>query len=60
MNVYHATVDTDSYCNGEKIHASSNKELIHSLLVTGFGYDHGSNWKKHETISRIHRYYSGC
>ena len=46
MNVYHATVDTDSYCNGEKIHVSSNKELIHSLLVTGFGYEHGSNWKK--------------
>ena len=46
MNVYHATVDTDSYCNGEKIHVSSNKELIHSLLVTGFGYEHGSNWEK--------------
>ena len=46
MNVYHATVDTDSYCNGEKIHVSRNKELIHSLLVTGFGYEHDSNWEK--------------
>ena len=46
MNTYWATCDSHAYCNGQIINVSNTKKLIHSLLVTGFGYDHDTIWKK--------------
>ena len=46
MNTYWATEDSAAYCNGEKINVSKTDKLIHTLLVTGFGYNHNSKWKK--------------
>jgi myo-inositol-1(or 4)-monophosphatase len=46
MNLYTATAGTGSYCNNIPIHASLTDDLVLSLLVTGFGYEHGINWEK--------------
>ena len=43
-NIYFATNSSPSYCNNDIIHVSNNKNLINSLLVTGFGYEHGEKW----------------
>ena len=43
-NIYFATNSSPAYCNDDIIHVSKNKELINSLLVTGFGYEHGEKW----------------
>ena len=45
MNTYWATDESPAYCNGRIIKVSKSEKLIHSLLVTGFGYKHNSNWK---------------
>ena len=46
MNLYTATAGTGSYCNNMPIHVSLTDDLVRSLLVTGFGYEHGNNWEK--------------
>ncbi|KAG6753376.1 hypothetical protein POTOM_043443 [Populus tomentosa] len=33
-----------AFCNGQKIHASQTDRVEHSLLVTGFGYEHDDPW----------------
>ena len=43
-NIYFATNTSLAYCNDDIIQVSKNKDLINSLLVTGFGYDHGHKW----------------
>ena len=44
MNTYWATDDDGAYCNNKIIKVSQTDSLIQSLLVTGFGYRHDSNW----------------
>uniref|UniRef100_A0A7S3QQS6 Inositol-1-monophosphatase n=2 Tax=Dunaliella tertiolecta TaxID=3047 RepID=A0A7S3QQS6_DUNTE len=34
-----------AFCNGHPIRTSTNPEVTRSLLVTGFGYDHGLAWQ---------------
>jgi len=43
-NIYFATNTSSAYCNDDIIQVSKNTNLINSLLVTGFGYDHGDKW----------------
>ena len=44
--LYSAINGEGSWCEGEPITCSNTKELINSLMVTGFGYNHNDNWKK--------------
>jgi len=52
MNLYTATLGNGSFCNNRPIHVSSTDELVQSLLVTGFGYEHGNKWKNNMLIFR--------
>ena len=45
-NLYTAIKGSGAYCNNIKINTSYTKTLSSSLLVTGFGYNHGDNWQK--------------
>lgn len=40
-----ATAGGGAFCNGAPIHCTATAELRRSLLVTGFGYDHGLDWQ---------------
>ncbi|CAG9466087.1 unnamed protein product [Pedinophyceae sp. YPF-701] len=42
--VYTAAKGNGAYCNGNRISVSDVSDLQQSLLVTGFGYDHGAAW----------------
>ena len=44
LKLYTAIKGEGAFCEGEKIESSDTKTLDVSLLVTGFGYDHGNNW----------------
>ena len=44
LKLYTAIKGEGAFCEGEKIDTSDTKKLDVSLLVTGFGYDHGNNW----------------
>ena len=46
MKLYTAIKDQGAWCEGEKIESSNTKNIKSSLLVTGFGYEHGENWEK--------------
>ena len=46
MKLYTAIKDQGAWCEGEKIESSNTKDIKRSLLVTGFGYEHGENWEK--------------
>ena len=46
MKLYTAIKSEGAWCEGEKIEVSNTKEIKRSLLVTGFGYEHGENWEK--------------
>ena len=52
MNLYTATSGNGSFCNNKPIHVSMTSEMVQSLLVTGFGYDHDSNWQNNMLIFR--------
>ena len=41
---YSAIKGEGSFCNGKQIHVSKVAQLEKSLLVTGFGYEHGIKW----------------
>lgn len=45
-NIYTAIKDQGAFCNGEKISVSKTDDLSQSLLVTGFGYEHGEVWER--------------
>lgn len=45
-NIYTAIKDQGSFCNGKKISVSKTNDLSQSLLVTGFGYEHGEVWER--------------
>jgi len=49
-----AAVGQGASCNGEPLHhVSSASELRRSLLVTGFGYDHGKDWEENLALFRL-------
>ena len=41
---YTAAQGRGAECNGQPLRVSATGELRRSLLVTGFGYDHGQDW----------------
>ena len=43
-NTYSAIRGKGAFCNGKQINVSNVKSLSESLLVTGFGYEHGNKW----------------
>ena len=52
MKLYTAIKDQGAWCEGEKIESSNTKNIKRSLLVTGFGYEHGENWEKNMRLFR--------
>ncbi len=46
IKLYSAIDSEGAYCEGSRIFCSTTSELIHSLLTTGFGYEHGELWNK--------------
>ena len=44
MRMYTAIKGKGAWCEGKEIICSDTKALERSLLVTGFGYEHGENW----------------
>ncbi|XP_028759280.1 phosphatase IMPL1, chloroplastic [Neltuma alba] len=41
---FSAAAGGGAFCNGQRIHVSTNDQVERSLLVTGFGYDHDDAW----------------
>lgn len=41
---YSAIKGKGAFCDGKQIHVSDANSLSESLLVTGFGYEHGEKW----------------
>jgi len=41
---FQASAGGGAFCNGHRIHVSSNDLIERSLLVTGFGYEHDEAW----------------
>lgn len=39
-----------AFCNGQQVHVSSTNEIERSLLVTGFGYEHGEAWEENISL----------
>tara|TARA_B100001750_G_C15516080_1_gene607305 strand:- start:1029 stop:1820 length:792 start_codon:yes stop_codon:yes gene_type:complete len=52
MNLYTAITGNGSFCNNKPIHVSMTNELVRSLLVTGFGYEHDNKWQNNMLIFR--------
>ena len=46
LKLYSAIVNNGSWCEGSKIQSSKTENIKDSLLVTGFGYQHGDLWEK--------------
>ncbi|MBL7014286.1 MAG: inositol monophosphatase [Candidatus Marinimicrobia bacterium] len=44
IKLYTAIKGKGAFVEGEPLSVSTTPELIQSLLVTGFGYEHGKNW----------------
>lgn len=53
IKLYTAIKDKGAWCEGNKIQASKTIRLKDSLLVTGFGYQHGELWKKNMDLFKI-------
>ena len=53
LNVYSAIQNGPAYCNDKIIKVSDNNKLIDSLLVTGFGYEHGNLWEDNMKLFKI-------
>ena len=45
-NLYHAVAGSGAFCNGIPIRVSGVSKIEQSLLVTGFGYEHGELWQQ--------------
>ena len=52
LKLYTAIKGKGAFCEGKEIHASKTSSLQDSLLVTGFGYEHGENWEKNMGLFR--------
>ena len=44
--LYTAIKDEGAWCEGQPISCSLTNSLEKSLLVTGFGYEHGERWER--------------
>ncbi|NOZ75295.1 MAG: inositol monophosphatase [FCB group bacterium] len=44
--IYSAFSNGGAWCNDQTIHPANPVSLEQSLLVTGFGYEHGERWRK--------------
>ena len=53
FKLYTATINSGAWCEGEKIKSSKTNKLKDSLLVTGFGYQHGDLWEKNMDLFKI-------
>ncbi|OUX31648.1 MAG: hypothetical protein CBE24_04935 [bacterium TMED264] len=53
VKLYTAIKNKGSWCEGNKIQASKTINLKDSLLVTGFGYQHGDLWAKNMDLFKI-------
>tara|TARA_B100000029_G_scaffold116620_1_gene109530 strand:+ start:1184 stop:1975 length:792 start_codon:yes stop_codon:yes gene_type:complete len=53
--LYTAVKDEGAWCEGKEIRCSSIDNLEQSLLVTGFGYDHGELWERN---MRLHKHFT--
>ena len=53
VKLYTAIKNKGAWCEGSKIQTSRTKTLKDSLLVTGFGYEHGDLWEKNMDLFRI-------
>ena len=49
---YKASLGGGSTCNGDMLRCTGATELRRSLLVTGFGYDHGADWEANMQLFR--------
>ena len=50
IRLYTAIQGKGAWCEGQKITCSKIKKIEQSLFVTGFGYEHGENWKKNMNL----------
>ncbi len=46
LKLYTAQKNKGAFCEGRQILSSATTKLEDTLLVTGFGYEHGNNWNK--------------
>ena len=53
VKLYTAIVNNGSWCEGNKIQSSKTENIKDSLLVTGFGYQHGDLWEKNMDLFKI-------
>ena len=53
VKLYTAINNNGAWCEGNKIQASKTKNIKDSLLVTGFGYQHGKLWEKNMDLFKI-------
>ena len=53
IKLYTAIVNNGSWCEGNKIQSSKTENIKDSLLVTGFGYQHGDLWEKNMDLFKI-------
>ena len=53
IKLYTAIVNKGSWCEGNKIQSSKTDNIKDSLLVTGFGYQHGDLWEKNMDLFKI-------
>ena len=53
VKLYTAIVNNGSWCEGNKIQSSKIENIKDSLLVTGFGYQHGDLWEKNMDLFKI-------
>ena len=53
VKLYSAIVNNGSWCEGNKIQSSKTENIKDSLLVTGFGYQHGDLWEKNMDLFKI-------
>ncbi len=55
MKMYTAVKNKGAFCEGKKINCSETESIANSLLVTGFGYNHGKDW---ENNMRLFKYFT--
>ena len=53
IKLYSAILNNGAKCEGRKINASKTDYIKDSLLVTGFGYQHGELWEKNMEMFKI-------
>ena len=52
LKLYTAIKGKGAFCEGKEIYASKTSSIQDSLMVTGFGYEHGENWEKNMGLFR--------